>query len=137
MMLAKNLAYVFEHGEIPKGHRVVQVCGHDECVNPGHLKAVRGRIKPAWNGKVGREKAAAIRAEYTNGALAVNAWYIRKERFKTDREVYVGERPKRVSVAALADKYGLSYGSAHAVLTNKSWVDPENPWVSPITCRTR
>jgi len=136
-MLAVNLAWVLEGREIPKGHRIVQTCGNDLCVNPGHLKAVTGRIKPAWNGKVGKERAAAIRAEYSKGMEALRAWYVRQERAKTDSDVYVGKRPFNASVKALAERYGLAYGTVHGVLANRIWVDPENPWFSPISQRTR
>lgn len=120
-MLAVNLAYVLAHGKIPEKHRIVQTCGNDLCVNPGHLKAVTGRIKPSWNAKLDAEIAGRMRAEYLAYCEARTLYRQRVDAAKEARRngglaSPVGEMPRFGSIASLARKYDVAYGTVHAVI---------------------
>jgi hypothetical protein len=121
-ILAKNVAYVLAHGEIPAKHRIVQICRDDLCVNPAHLKAVIGRVEPFWNGKVGYERAEQIRAESREWARLTAEWHVRRQAFKDGFGEDPGERPTGGSIKALGKKYGLGNGTIESVINGTSWV---------------
>jgi hypothetical protein len=54
---AHRIAYMLEHGTIPKGRCVVRICGLMRCVNPEHLKLVdeEGLAKAKREGRKARK----------------------------------------------------------------------------------
>jgi hypothetical protein len=59
--MAREIAWLLEHGPVPEGKIPVQTCGRGDCVNPAHMKLVNRREDLARRAAVARAAKAAAR----------------------------------------------------------------------------
>jgi hypothetical protein len=102
---AHRLAYVLEHGEIPKGLQVNHLCNFRACINPKHLYLgtqsdnMKDRAK---DGKLCGEDNPA--SKFTNHDIQ----FIRKQQ-------------GYMSCFDLAGKYGVHYSTIFRIWNLKTW----------------
>lgn len=110
VMIAYRASYLLFKGRIPKGKLVCHTCDNGLCVNPDHLwlgthadntldAVAKGRHRApkgeAHSGaKLTEEQVAVIKAEYA---------------------------PRKVSIRALASRFGVSYSTVHDIILGKTW----------------
>jgi len=105
LVWAHRLSYEIAHEPIPDGLCVLHGCDNPPCVNPRHLslgtrldnaadRKTRGRsLMPQRRGKLTREQVIAIRAD----------------------------RASRLTLRAIALKYGISHPQVYQVTSGRSW----------------
>lgn len=108
---AHRLAWIFTHGPIPEGMRVLHRCDVRACMNPEHL--FLGTDADNCADKMVKNRQTRGEAAFKAKLTEVQVLEIRRDYKKTGSRTGNG--------AELARKYGVCLTSIHAVVKRISW----------------
>jgi len=107
---AHRISYTLHKGDIPPGQVVMHMCDNPKCVNPAHLTL--GTL--ADNNRDMKSKGRMVNPVGTkHGQSKLN-----NNQVQEIRSIYAQGNS---SMQSLADKYGITLGTIHPLLTRKTW----------------